>query len=519
MTGTLRFVLGDQLSRGSASLRGLDPARDVVLMAEVAAEATYVPHHPKKIAFLFAAMRHFAAELEAEGARVDYVRLDDPKNTQSLRGELVRAVGRHRPARIVALEPGEWRVADDMAGWAEATGLPVEVLPDDRFFCSTSEFARWAGDRKQLRMELFYREMRRRTGILMDARGEPKGGQWNFDADNRKPLPKGLATPSPARFAPDAVTREVLTLVASRFGHHFGELQPFWFAATRAEALEALDHFIEVALPRFGDFQDAMAQGEDWLFHSALSQYLNCGLLLPHEVCAAAERAYGAGRVPLNSAEGFIRQILGWREYVRGIYWLQMPGYAQLNRLGNTRPLPGLYWGARTDLNCLRQAIDQTRREALSHHIQRLMVTGNFALLVGVVPEEICAWYLAVYADAYEWVELPNVLGMVLHADGGYLGSKPYAASGNYISKMSDYCRHCRYDVAKKNGPEACPLNYLYWNFLIEKREHLGRNARLAQVYRTLDRLGPARIDAIKADSARFLATLEPAYAAGAAHG
>jgi deoxyribodipyrimidine photolyase-related protein len=355
-------------------------------------------------------------------------------------------------------------------------------------------------------MELFYRVMRERTGILMRSDGKPEGERWNFDAENRKPLPRNARLPKPARFTPDPVTREVLDLVAERFGHHFGALEPFRFAVTREQALEALGHFVETALPWFGDYQDAMKQGEDWLFHSALSQYLNCGLLDPREVCDAALEAWRQGRVPLNSVEGFIRQILGWREYVRGIYWLKMPGYARLNALDAKRPLPWFYWTGETDLNCLRQTLSQTRREALSHHIQRLMVTGNFALLIGVLPEEICAWYLAVYADAYEWVELPNTLGMVMHADGGYLGSKPYAASGNYINKMSDFCRHCRYDVTRKDGPDACPLNYLYWNFLIENRRKLARNPRLSQAYRTLDRLPPARIEAIANDSRSFLA-------------
>ena len=506
MSGTLRLVLGDQLDRAVAALAGFDLARDTVLMVEAMAEATYVPHHPKKIAFILAAMRHFAAELRASGVRLRYVALDDPANTQSFAGELARAVAELRPERVLVTEPGEWRVL------AELRACPgLEILPDDRFFCGTAAFARWAGERRQLRMELFYREMRKATGILMEPDGEPAGGQWNYDADNRKPLPDGLPLPEPLRIEPDAVTREVLTLVGQRFGHHFGDLEPFWFAVTRKDALRALDRFIEAALPRFGDYQDAMKQGEDWLFHSALSQYLNSGLLRPAEVCVAAEQAWRDGAVPLNSAEGFIRQILGWREYVRGIYWLKMPGYAQLNGLGNQRPLPWFYWTGETDLNCLRQALDQTRREALSHHIQRLMVTGNFALLAGVIPEEICAWYLAVYADAYEWVELPNVLGMVMHADGGYLGSKPYAAGGNYINRMSDFCRSCRYDVKAKAGPDACPLNYLYWNFMLENRAKLGRNPRLAQALRTLDRLGPERQAEIRADSRRFLDSLATA--------
>ncbi len=514
MTGTLRLVLGDQLDHAIAALGGLDREHDTVLMVEVMAEATYVPHHPKKIAFILSAMRHFAGELRAEGVRVRYVALDDPGNAQSFAGELDRAVAELRPGRVVVTEPGEWRVLDALRRWGEESPTGLEIRRDDRFFCDTALFARWAGERQQLRMELFYREMRMATGILMEPDGAPAGGRWNFDADNRKRLPGGIALPEPLRVEPDAVTREVLALVAIRFGHHFGELEPFWFAVTRADALRALARFVTSALPRFGDYQDAMKQGEAWLFHSALSQYLNCGLLRPREVCAAAERAWRDGLVPLNGAEGFVRQILGWREYVRGVYWLRMPDYARLNALGGRRPLPWFYWTGETELNCLRQALGQTRREALSHHIQRLMVTGNFALLAGVVPEEICAWYLAVYADAYEWVELPNVLGMVMHADGGYLASKPYAAGGNYINRMSDFCRHCRYDVKAKEGPDACPFNYLYWNFMLEHRAELGRNPRLAQPYRTLDRLGPERQAAIRADSQRFLAGL----ATGADH-
>ncbi len=504
---TLRYLFADHLSRSVSSLEGLDTAHDVVLMTEVVAECTYVPHHPKKIAFLFSAMRHFAAELAAEGVRVDYVRLDDPANSGSFAGEIRRAVARHRPARVVLTEPGEWRVLEEVRGWPAALGLPVEVRPDGRFFCSTEAFAAWARGR-QLRMEPFYRWMRRRTGILMTPEGEPEGGRWNFDAENRERAPADLVFPRPARFAPDAVTTEVLDLVRGRFAHHFGNLEPFGFAVTRAQALAALDHFVAEALPRFGPYQDAMRASEPWLFHSALSPYLNAGLLLPQEVCRRAEAAFRAGRVPLASAEGFIRQILGWREYVRGVYWVHMPDYATRNALGADRPLPAFYWTGKTEMACVRQAVEQTRQEALSHHIQRLMITGNLALLLGVRPAEVCEWYLAVYVDAFEWVELPNTLGMALHADGGIMGSKPYAASGAYIDRMSDLCRHCRYDVKAKNGPTACPFNYLYWDFLIRERPRLARNPRLAQAYRTLDRLPEERIARIRADADRFRAEI-----------
>ncbi|TVQ33925.1 MAG: cryptochrome/photolyase family protein [Geminicoccaceae bacterium] len=509
MSGTLRLVLGDQLDHDLQSLQDLDPATDRVLLAEVADEATYVRHHPKKIAFLFSAMRHFAAELAAKGVPVDYVQLDDPANTGSFTGEVKRALERHGLGRIVVTEPGEWRVRQMLDGWAEAFGVAVEVRADDRFVCSLADFERWADGRKQLRMEWFYRAMRKRTGLLLTAAGEPEGGHWNYDADNRKPPKAGLDSPGPLRFAPDAVTAEVLDLVRRRFADHFGDLEPFWFAVTKEQALAALDHFIAHALPRFGDYQDAMVDGEDWLFHSALSQYLNSGLLRPLEVCQAAEAAYRCGHAPLNAVEGFIRQIIGWREYVRGVYWRFMPDYGQRNHLNAQRPLPPFYWTGATAMNCLAKVVDQTKREAHSHHIQRLMVTGNFALLAGIEPKAVCDWYLAVYADAYEWVELPNTLGMALYGDGGVMGSKPYAASGAYIDRMSNFCSSCRFDVKKKQGPDACPFNYLYWNFMLENHDTLRNNPRMQPILRTLDKMSDEKRTAARDDSRRFLAKLE----------
>ncbi|HEV2559781.1 MAG TPA: cryptochrome/photolyase family protein [Microvirga sp.] len=505
---TLRFILGDQLTRSIASLADLDPERDVVLLAEVHEEATYVRHHQQKIAFILSAMRHFAEELRAEGIEVDYVRLDDPANSGSFGGELKRAVARHWPDRVVVAEPGEWRVLEMMRDWREELDVPLEIRDDNRFLCSRAAFARWAEGRRTLRMEFFYREMRRFTGLLMIG-SEPEGGAWNYDRDNRKPLPATLTPVERLRFEPDAVTREVLALVARRFGNHFGDLELFAWPVTRADALRALDHFTREALPSFGDYQDAMRAGAPFLYHALLAPALNVGLLVPEEVCRAAERAYREGRAPLNAVEGFIRQIIGWREYVRGIYWLAMPGYAQTNALDARRPLPWFYWSGETDMNCLRQCIADTRRHAYAHHIKRLMVTGNFALLAGVDPAQIEEWYLVVYADAFEWVELPNVHGMVMWADGGMLGSKPYAASGAYINRMSDYCRECAYDVEAKTGPRACPFNYLYWNFLIENEDRLKANPRLAMPYRTLARLDPGRRTEIAADARRFFAELD----------
>ncbi len=473
-------------------------------MAEVTEEATYVKHHKKKIAFLFAAMRHFAAELEQAGWQVDYVRLDDPGNTGSFTGEVERAVERHSPSQVVVTEPGEWRVRQAMDGWQERRGRPVEIRADDRFICGHDEFAAWAAGRKQLRMEYFYREMRRKTGLLMEG-DKPVGGKWNFDAENRKPPKADLLLPEPKQFAPDPTTETVLSLVDTRFANHFGDLKPFWFGVTRREAEAALAHFLEVALPSFGDYQDAMLTGHRFLYHSVLSLYINAGLLDPLAVCRAIEAANHAGRAPLNAAEGFIRQIIGWREYVRGIYWREMPAYAERNFFGANRPLPGFYWTGDTDLTCLRETITQTKQEAYAHHIQRLMITGNFAMMAGVAPQQIHEWYLAVYADAYEWVELPNVIGMSQFADGGVLGSKPYAAGGNYINRMSDYCANCRYDVKQKTGENACPFNALYWDFLARNAVRLRGNPRLTQQYRSWDRMEATIQQAYRDSAAQFL--------------
>jgi deoxyribodipyrimidine photolyase-related protein len=507
---TLVLVLGDQLNRSLSSLDGFQAETDIVLMVEVAQETTYVRHHKQKIALVLSAMRHFASALRDEGVSVDYVTLDDPANTGTFGDEVVRAAERHKPDRIVVTEPGEWRVRRMMDDWAARTGVPVEIRDDDRFLCSRAEFRRWAGDRRSYRMEFFYREMRRQTGLLMDG-DEPTGGRWNFDSENRKALPKGTAPLPRPLFVPDEVTRAVIAMVAERFADHFGDLESFGWAVTRADALRALDWFIAEALPQFGDFQDAMTERDPFVFHALLSPYLNSGLLLPREVCVAAERAYRSGHAPLNAVEGFVRQIIGWREYVRGVYWLEMPPYAETNALSATRPLPWFYWSGETAMNCLARTITDTRRHAYAHHIQRLMITGNFALIAGLRPAEVEEWYLVVFADAYEWVELPNVHGMILFADGGLLASKPYASSGAYIDRMSDYCGPCVYSPNIKIGKGACPFNLLYWDFLERNRDMLARNPRMAMPYRTLDRMAPERRDTIRAEAAAFLDGLDKA--------
>ena len=511
---TLIPVLGDQLSRGLSSLKGAAKASSVVLMMEVADETTYVRHHKKKIAYILAAMRHHAAALTEAGWTVDYIRLDDPDNTGSFTGEVARAVERHAPGRIVVTEAGEWRVQAMLEAWETLFGLPVDIRPDTRFVASHADFRAWAEGRKQLTMEWFYREMRVRTGLLMEpgvgkSAAKPVGGRWNFDTENRKPAKSDLFMPQPLAFAPDSVTQEVIELVAARFADHPGTLDGFDYAVTAADASAQADAFFRHALPLFGDYEDAMLTGERFLWHSILSPYINSGLLDPLDLCRRAEAEYRAGRAPLNSVEGYIRQIIGWREYMRGIYWREGPDYVDRNFLDHHRPLPGFYWTGETDMHCLAEAIGQTLETAHAHHIQRLMVTGNFALLIGADPKAVHEWYLEVYVDAYEWVELPNTLGMSQFGDGGLLGSKPYVSSGAYIDRMSDYCGHCRYDVKQRVGLDACPFNALYWDFVARHEDKLAQNRRMAMPYRTWAKQSAAARKATRAQAAAFLEGLD----------
>jgi deoxyribodipyrimidine photolyase-related protein len=357
-------------------------------------------------------------------------------------------------------------------------------------------------------MEYFYRDMRRKTGLLMEG-DEPAEGKWNFDHDNRKPAPGEVDYEGPLQFEPDAVVEEVLDLVEARFGAHFGDLRPFHFATTRAQALEVLAYFVKYALPKFGDFQDAMLNDNRFLYHAVISPYLNIGLLSPLEVCEAVAEAYAKGQAPINAAEGFIRQIIGWREYVRGIYFLEGPDYPERNVLRHDRELPKLYWGAETKMNCLAKAVQQTQQEAYAHHIQRLMITGNFALLAGIDPHQLHEWYLAVYADAFEWVEAPNTVGMSQFADGGIIASKPYVSSGAYINRMSDYCKSCAYKVSQKTGEGACPFNLLYWHFLDRHRERFSSNPRMGNMYGTWDRMDADKRETVITEAEAFLARLD----------
>lgn len=501
----LCLVLGDQLSFDLASLQTLDSERDSVLLVEVMEEASHVPHHPQKIALIFSAMRHFAQALRDQGVRVEYVTLDDPHNSGSVPGELRRWQQRLQVEEVHVTECGDWRLEQSIRD----CGLPIHWHADTRFLCSRAEFAAWAAGKKQLRMEFFYREMRRKSRLLLNGDGTPVGGAWNFDAENRKALPKGVKAPYPIRFSNDVITGEVLALVKARFSQHYGALDDFNYPVTHADAQALWEYFLDYGLAGFGDYQDAMASDEPFLFHARISAALNIGLLDLRQLCNHVESAYWAGRIALNAAEGFIRQLIGWREYVRGVYWLKMPDYALGNVFGNDRPLPEFYWTGATQMNCMRQAIGQSLQHAYAHHIQRLMVTGNFALLAGIAPSQICEWYLAIYMDAFDWVELPNTLGMVMHADGGYLGSKPYCASGQYINRMSDYCRSCAYKVSESTADNACPFNALYWHFLMRHGEQLRGNQRMAMMYKNLDRMPPARQEALWQRGQNLLARLD----------
>ncbi len=504
---TLVLVLGDQLDLDAAAFDGFDPAQDAVWMAEVAEESTLVWSSQPRTALFLAAMRHFAQALRAAGRPLHYRRLDDPANRGSLAAELQAALAALAPQRVLMTAPGDWRVWQSLKAVVQAAGLTLEICEDHHFFGSVREFAAHARGRKALRLEYFYREQRRRHRVLMDG-DEPAGGRWNYDADNREAFgPEGPgALPPRAACAPDALTREVIALVRERFADHPGALDDFAWPVNRAQALQALRAFVEQRLPLFGRYEDAMWPGQPWLYHSQLSAALNLKLLSAREVVAAAEAAWRAGAAPLAAVEGFVRQILGWREYVRGIYWTQMPGYAELNELQATEDLPAWYWSGDTDMACLREAITQTLRHGYAHHIQRLMVTGLFALLLGVRPQQVHQWYGAVYVDAVDWVELPNTLGMSQYADGGLMASKPYAASGQYIRRMGGPCAGCRYDPAQRTGERACPFTTLYWDFLLRHATRLAGNPRMALQLKNAQRLDAAERAAIAARAAAIRA-------------
>ncbi|MGE3166362.1 MAG: cryptochrome/photolyase family protein [Planctomycetota bacterium] len=509
----LHVAFGDQLDPNSPALRRLDRERDAVLVMEVGEESTHVPVHRQRVALFLAAMRHFVAELRAGGVRVHHVAVDDPENQHTFDREFWRAVEGLRPAEVQVIHPGEWRVLEHVETWQREFDGPFELLEDDHFLLSIAEFRQWAAGRRELVMEHFYRMMRRRLGVLIEADGTPSGGQWNFDSSNREPF-RGSKESLPERlaFEPDEITSEVLDLVARRFPANPGGLASFQWPVTRAQALVALENFVEHRLPKFGGYQDAMVSGQPWMFHSLLSPALNLKLLDPREVVQRAVAAYQGGHAPIESVEGFVRQVIGWREFIRGIYWSEGRDYCDRNALEQHGRLPEFYWTGDTDMRCLRECVGEVLANGFGHHIQRLMVTGNYALMSGVAPREISDWYLGMYVDAIDWVTLPNTLGMVMHADGGRVGTKPYAASGKYISRMSDYCRGCRYDPVQRVGPKACPLTTLYWDFLDRNRERFRGNRRMGFAMKNLARISEHEWVQIREQARRLR---EPDGAAG----
>ncbi len=485
----LVVVFGDQLDAESAAFEDFDPGEDAVLLMEVAEEANYIPQHKLRIAFFFSAMRHFANDLEGRGFTVHYVTLDDPNNRGGFEEEIKRWAQKTRPQRIVCVRPGDFRVLQAVKKAARRLDCEVDIRSDRHFLSTVASFREFAEGRNSLLMETFYRKMRRDHDILME-NGDPVNGKWNFDKDNREVFGKKGPPDieAPRAFRPDRITREVIDLVEREFPESPGRLEHFDYPVTHDQALAALRDFIDHRLVDFGTYQDAMATDRPYLYHSRLSCVLNLHLLDPRKAIDSAAGAYSEGAAPINSVEGFVRQILGWREFVRGVYWLEMPEYAEMNALGADLPMPAFMWTGDTEMSCIRHCVGQLIDHAYAHHIQRLMVMGLFSLLLGVHPYTVHRWHLSMYADAIDWVSLPNVLGMSQYGDGGIIGTKPYCASGSYIDKMSDYCAGCSFDPKTPIGENACPFSTLYWDFLSRNRNRLRHNPRMGLQFKNLDR-------------------------------
>jgi deoxyribodipyrimidine photolyase-related protein len=500
---TLRLVLGDQLNPDHSWFERLDTGVVYVLM-EVRQETDYILHHAQKILAIFAGMRDFARQLRAAGHRVRYVKLDDPSNRQSVTSNLEALTTHYQAHQVQWQQPDEWRLDKLLLDWAATQSLVCEPVDTEHFLTARADLEELMGKRRQWLMEHFYRYMRGHWQVLMDTDGEPEGGQWNYDHDNRKRWPG--TPPEPEDWRPAHDHRKLWEMVQQAGVESFGEPQAaaVRWPLNREEALQCLDAFIKTALPHFGNYEDALASKAPRLFHSLLSFALNVKMLNPLEVVQRAESAYRAGEAPLAAVEGFVRQIMGWREYMRGIYWAHMPGYDAHNALGHHTPLPHWFWSGDTRMNCLHLAITQSLQTAHAHHIQRLMVIGNFSLLAGLDPKPLHRWYLGIYIDAFEWVELPNTLGMSQRADGGLIATKPYVSSAAYMNRMSDYCKGCAYDPQKKTGEDACPFNALYWDFFDRHAETFDGNRRLSMVYHQLNKMPDEQRKALR-DQAKHL--------------
>jgi deoxyribodipyrimidine photolyase-related protein len=501
---SLAVILGDQLDRSYLDALGLDRGRDAVLMMEVTEASAEPPSHVQRTVLFLSAMRHFAEAVAADGWWVEYRRLTDRRNTQTFTGELGRAIRALKPERVVAIEPGSHAVLGALEGACDEACVEFAMLEDPHFLCSTRAFEDWASGRKGLIHEHFYRAQRKALGVLVNDDGTPVGGAWNYDKQNRKAFRDAPDPPDVPRFVPDAITREVIADVREALPDLPGRLDGFAWPVTREDALVCLEDFVAHRLPMFGDHQDAMWAGEDTLFHAVISPTLNLKLLDPREVYRAALDAYESGDAPLNAVEGFIRQIIGWREFIRGVYWHEGPGYGDRNALDQHGALPELYWTGETDMECMRHALRSVLDRAYAHHISRLMVTGNFALIAGVEPRAVNDWYHGMYADAIDWVTTPNTIGMAMHADGGVVGTKPYAASGKYIQRMGNYCKACPYNVKARTGDDACPFNTFYWDFLIRNEDRFRRNPRMSLILKHVEKLGSEERVEITVDAKRL---------------
>lgn len=478
-TRHLIFICPDQLNPDSPVLSDADPERDIIVMGESRAEATRFPFHIQRMALIFSAMRHRAKELEADGFRVAYHRIGDA-GADSLADILTEGIRRFRPETVRMTRPNRFDLIESFQNAGDQEGAPIQFLEDTHFLTRPEDFSRWANGRKTMVMEHFYRARRKETGYLMEG-DQPAGGEWNFDKDNRQAFGKdgpGLKV-EPLWFEQDDITRNVIEDLNREIPDLPGTADSFGWPVTSEQAREALTHFIEHRLPHFGRWQDAMWTDEPWLHHSLLSPALNLQLLDPRTAIEAAETAWRDGRAPINAVEGFIRQILGWREFIRGIYWLEGPDYGKRNSLGAERSLPDFFWNADTDMVCTSQVVGQVLEHGYAHHIQRLMVTGLYALVSGTDPWAIHSWYMGLFVDSYDWVTLPNTVGMSQFADGGVVATKPYIASGQYVDRMSNYCSSCRFNPKEAYGPNACPITTQYWSFLIEHEDRLAANRRM----------------------------------------
>jgi deoxyribodipyrimidine photolyase-related protein len=504
----LRLILGDQLHYGHSWFQHVD-SQVTYLLIEARSETDYVHHHIQKVAAFFSAMRQFAAHIQKQGHQVQYIHLDDDHNKGSIEENLLAILQGFD--RLEYQLPDEWRLDQILTGLAQKIGISVGIADTEHFLTKREDLAQFFSGKKTYLMESFYRHMRVRYQVLMQASGEPEGAQWNYDHDNRHKWTGHPAVPTMPSIQNNV--SEIVDMIHHQGVSCLGEIEPKALAwpLNRAQALVLLEHFTQHLLPHFGTYQDAMHTSDAYLFHSRLSFALNIKLLHPLEVVRAVEAAYHAQKqsISLAQAEGFIRQIIGWREYMRGVYWAKMPGYAQLNYFHHSNPLPSWYWTAETKMNCLHHAIKGSLQQAYAHHIQRLMVTGNFALLAGINPTEVDAWYLGIYIDAIEWVEITNTRGMSQYADGGIVGSKPYVSSANYIDKMSNYCGSCYYLKKEKLGDRACPFNSLYWHFYNRNRALLERNPRIGMMYRTWDKMSDEQKEAILSQANKLLQQLE----------